>query len=144
MCCARCCASQPDALMSDFIFESVRLMHESEGVSLANFHLYFIYHLTHFLGISPDVGTYAAGRYFDMRGGVFTSTAPMHADALLPEQASMVRVLSRLHSRNLWMLKLSHAQRNAILDRMLEYYSMHHTPLTSLSSLAVLRQVMGN
>lgn len=131
--------SQPDALLSDFIFESVELLSLSQGKALANFHLYFVYHLGHFLGISPDTGTYGPGRFFDMREGVFTVTAPLHSDVLVPEEAHVLWTLSRLQPRTLGLMRLNREERNRALDLMLHYYSLHHGRLSTPASLSVLR-----
>lgn len=134
--------SQPDTCLTDFIFDAVGLLKEVTGTALANFHLYFLYHLSELLGIAPDTGTYARGRFFDMAEGVFTSSAPLHKGAVAPADAKILWVLSRLAPDNLSRLRLARATRNGILDHMLDYYGMHHTPLSSLSSLQILRAVL--
>lgn len=135
--------SQPDAILTDFLFESVALLRELSGTSLANFHLFFLYRLSEFLGIAPDTGTYARGRFFDMREGVFTAMPPMHGGVIDPLRARMVWLLSRMGPADLGHLKLGRTMRNEILDRMLDYYGMHHTSLSSLTSLEILRSVLG-
>lgn len=131
--------SGPDELMSDFIFSSAAELYALGGTALANFHLYFLSHLGRFLGIEPDMGTYAPGSYFDMREGRFCAAAPLHRSALAPEQARVVCLLMRLRPRSLRLLRLSRAERNAILDAILEYYTIHYAPMRSLPSLPILR-----
>lgn len=133
--------SGPDERMSDFIFASAAQLQSLGGTALANFHLYFLAHLGRFLGIEPDMGTYARGAYFDMREGRFCAAAPLHRAALAPEQARLVEVLMRLSPRTLRLLRLSRAERNAILDAILEYYTIHYAPMRSLASLPVLRSL---
>ncbi len=135
--------SQPDAGLTDFIFGNVALMKNLSGGALANFHLYFLYRLSEFLGIAPDTGTYARGRFFDMTEGVFTAAAPVSKGAVAPGPAKMVWVLSRLTPGDLGKLRLSRGARNEMLDRILDYYGMHHTSLSSMSSLQILRTVLG-
>lgn len=131
--------SGPDELMSDFIFDSASRLPSLGGTALANFHLYFLTHLGRFLGIEPDMGTYAPGAYFDMREGRFCASAPLHRASLTPEQARVVAVLMRLSPRSLRLLRLSRSDRNAILDSILDYYTLHYAPMRSLSSLPILR-----
>lgn len=135
--------SQPDANLTDFIFDAVEVMKMSSGIALANFHLYFLYKLSGFLGIAPDTGTYARGRFFDMAEGVFTPTAPINRSAVDPMRAKVLWVLSRIGPGTLGRLRVRRDVRNEILDRMLEYYGMHYNSLSSLSSLQILRSVMG-
>lgn len=133
--------SGPDELMSDFIFSSATHLQSLGGTALANFHLYFLAHLGRFLGIEPDMGTYSAGAYFDMREGRFSVAAPLHRAALPPEQARVVAVLMRLSPRTLQLLRLSRSERNAILDVILDYYSIHYASMRSLASLPILRSL---
>lgn len=134
--------SQPDELMSDFIFEAVSMLREADGTALANFPIFFLYKMGHFLGIAPDIGTYRSGRCFDMREGVFTQSMPMHHSVLLPDRAELVWLLSRLSTRTLGLLRLNRTQRNEILDGIINYYSLHLTSLQGIASLRVLRDVM--
>lgn len=133
--------SGPDERLSDFIFSSAALLHGLGGTALANFHLYFLAHLGRFLGIEPDMGTYAQGAYFDMREGRFTAAAPLHRAALAPEHARMAATLMRLSPRSLRLLRLSRADRNAILDAILDYYTLHYASMRSLPSLPILRSL---
>lgn len=134
--------SQPDAYITDFIFGAVELLKESTGTALANFHLYFLYRLSELLGIAPDTGTYARGCFFDMSEGVFTSSAPLSRAAVDPAHAKMLWLLSRVGPRDLGRLHASRILRNEVLDLLLEYYGIHHTSLSSLSSLQILRTVL--
>lgn len=135
--------SQPDASLTDFIFDAVGVLGEVSGTALANFHLYFLYRLSDFLGIAPDTGTYSRGRFFDMREGVFTAAPPLHAAVIDPMRAKMLWLLSRVGPGDLDKLHVSRTVRNEFLDRALDYYGMHYTSLSSLSSLQILRSVMG-
>ncbi len=135
--------SQPDVHLTDFIFDAVEAFGNVRDTALANFHLYFLYRLSGFLGIAPDSGTYARGRFFDMSEGVFTSSAPLGKGAVDPARAKLLWILSNLEAEDLGKLHLNRKVRNEILDRMLDYYGMHHTSLSSLSSLQILRSVLG-
>lgn len=99
-----------------------------------------MYRLTRFLGIEPDTGTYAPGRYFDMAEARFTPTPPLSAKALSPEAAKAVSIISRITDRSLGLLRLTAAQRNEIVDTMLAYYALHHAPL-NLTSLSIIRSL---
>ncbi len=133
--------SPPDPRLSDFLFPEIGAIGTLSPAALANFHLMVIYRLGHFLGIEPDLATYAPGRWFDMREARFTSAPPVHHQALDPERARGVVLLSRMNRRNLARVRLSRADRAALLDSVLEYYSIHHAPLSSLASLAIVREI---
>lgn len=133
--------SGPDPLLGKFIIESIEDLNEVSGLALANYHLMFLYRLGHFLGIEPDMATYKADHYFDIKEARFTATEPLHRQFLNPKQAGVVRCLSRLNKRNLHLLHINHDQRNQILDGILQYYTIHHSPISSLPSLKILRSL---
>lgn len=133
--------SPPDPLMSEFIFSSAQELGTLPPAAIANFHLYFLFHLGHFLGIEPDMGTFAQGAYFDMREGRFTPSLPLHTQTLDPRSANIAEILSRLRPRTLALLRLSRAERNDILDAILQYYSIHYAPVAALSSLPIVREI---
>lgn len=133
--------NQPDEHLSDFIFDSAIALYEADNAAIPNFHLYFIFRIGHFLGIAPDMGSYGRTKCFDMREGLFVTTPPVHRSYLLPNDARLVQLLSCLTPANLSHLHLSRDLRNQILDVMLDYYSLHHTPMSSLTSLKILRSL---
>lgn len=133
--------SGPDPNLTDFLFEQAALLKKAKGNALANLHLSFLYRLSIFLGIAPDMGTYAEGRYFDMREARYAVTPPLHAHALDPERGKALHILSRLRDQSLGLMRLNRAQRNEMLDRILEYYTLHYAPLSTLSSLAIVRDL---
>lgn len=132
--------SQEDAALYAFLVDSVgRFDSMSRGV--ANFHLAFLYRLGRYIGIEPDVSTYAPGRVFDMVDGTFRSAPPLHRRFLPPEDAATVALLSRMTWDNLAAFRFSRNQRNSILTAILEYYTLHYAALSGLNSLDVMRRL---
>lgn len=133
--------SGPDTALTDFLIETASALKKAKGNALANFHLSFLYRLSIFLGIEPDMGTYAEGRYFDMREARYVTAPPPHTHALDPERAKALRILSRLSGRSLGLMRLNRAQRNEMLDLALDYYSLHYARLNTLPSIGVVREL---
>ena len=132
--------SMPDEVMFDFI----DMMLENYGnkqKGLANFHLLFLIKLAHFAGIEPDISTYRSGTLFDLMDGVFRTSAPLHGRFLERDESSAVVQLMRMNLRNMAIFRLSSAQRNRILDGILEYYSLHFANVQSIKSIEVLRDL---
>ncbi|MCD8387299.1 MAG: recombination protein O N-terminal domain-containing protein [Bacteroidales bacterium] len=133
--------SVADPYLCMFLADSVKLMGECSRPALANFHLYFLYRLGHFLGIEPDVGTYHTGSYFDIKEARFTPTAPLHPLQLPPDEAAAVKLLSRIQPRSLALWRMSRSQRRRVLDGILQFYSVHCAQVSDLPSLALLREM---
>lgn len=108
---------------------------------VANFHLAFLLHLQHFLGIEPDWSTYTEGRVFDLADGIFRATPPLHGRYLVASEAAAAYALRRMTFRTAHIYKLSRTDRNQILDRVIQYYSTHFPGLGAVSSLDVLRSL---
>lgn len=135
--------SQPDRLLYDFVASSI-LRLEASSAGVANFHLCFLVRLQALLGIEPDFGGYRSGRMLDMAGGVLVDKAyaGLSSTDLLSEEDTLAAVaLSRMNWRNMHKFRLTRDQRNAILDVILKYYTLHDVPMMSLRSLATLRQL---
>lgn len=135
--------SQPDELLSQYLAEGITVLGAAEGVALANFHLAFMYHLGHFLGIEPDTGTYRAGRCFDLKEARFSDAMPMHRLCLLPDEARVVYVLGRIRWDMLGRMRFSRQQRHRVLEVIVQYYGLHHTMVGQMPSLAIARQIFG-
>ncbi len=132
----------PDPLLSAYIFDAVELLDKlTKPVGVANFPLVFLYKLGEFLGIEPDCGSWRPGYVFDLPGGVFRQTAPTNGRWIEPADAEFVRLLDRLSFAASERLGIPRTQRRNALDMILEYYTMHHAPLSGLKSLPVVREI---
>lgn len=130
---------QPDRLMTAFILDSIRLFDVLPRAASLNFHIYFLLRLSRFLGIEPDWGE--QGSVFDLRDGCFRASEPLHDQFLDQSSTSALRAFSRMNPRNLHRFVLSRTQRRAALHYILLYYTLHHRPVLSLPSLAVIEEM---
>lgn len=130
--------SMPDELLFDYC-DTMLEFYATSNRGIANFHLLFMIGMMHFAGIEPDLTTYRPGHLFDMVDGVFRDTAPLHGRYLERDEAQAAATLMRMTPRNLPHWKLTSAQRNHILDRLIEYYALHFATLQSMRSLDILR-----
>lgn len=136
--------SPPDKLLTDYICDSVAALDGLQNpTAIANFHLYFLFHLGRFIGIEPDESSWQPGSVFDTQEGIFRTTAPLHNRYLEGNAAYAVFLLSRMHPENLHTFRFTRNERNAILDNILAYYTLHHTPVSNLTSLEVARAILG-
>lgn len=132
--------SQPDALTFDFILEAMEAFATMKS-GQSNFHLAFLYKLTRFLGIEPDMGTWRRGRIFDFREGVFRDSAPLHGHFLTSTDSRIVAALAHMTWDNLGHFRMNRTTRNAILDAQLRYLSIHIAPVGDVPSLGVMRSL---
>ena len=128
-----------DALFS-YLCQSVTTL-ESLRRGVANFHICFLYGLGEYLGIQPDISTYQPGAWFDMDGGTFVRTPDTMRHMMHPDEASVIRLLSRMTYDNLHAFRFNREQRNQVLDTILAYYRLHNSTLGTLRSPDVLKQL---
>lgn len=129
----------PDDVLSDYLFSSFEIFKNLKGRAAANFHLLFLFGLSYFTGIAPDLDGYARGAVFDLRDGRFRTAEPLHHDIVEGDMARALPLLAALPLSKGGRLRLSREQRNDALDMILRYFSFHLVPLDSIKSLEILR-----
>ena len=122
----------------------------------ANFHLTFLMRLSRFLGFYPNLEVRGEGlevrgerlevremsetdMYFDLREGQFCAAVPLHRDFLGTDEARLIRQLMRMDFPTMHLFRLSHNDRNRIVEVLLHYYQLHIPQFPELKSLAVLQ-----
>ena len=133
-------AEQQNQALYDYIANSI-LWLDSCQESFANFHLVFMMRLTRFIGFFPNIDDYAEGDFFDLRAAAFAHSAPLHSDFLVPADAARIRTLMRMNYDSMHLFRMSHADRNRIVDVLLHYYRIHVPGFPELRSLDVLKQL---
>ncbi len=67
---------------------------------------------------------------------------PLHRRFLPPKESAVAMLLSRMTFANMHRFRFNRTERNAIIDAMLEYYSIHYVSMRSLKSLDILRSML--
>jgi len=106
----------------------------------ADFHVWFLAHLTEYLGILPDIsGTDKS--WLDMRNGLLVASEPPHPYFMNPEVSSLFTHILDLSIRELPQLKISRSIRTQLLSKILEFYYLHFGNLKSLKSSDILKEI---
>lgn len=105
-----------------------------------NFHLFFIFQLSRFLGFGPEEST-GDQSYFDLLNGYFTDAEPSHGFHLSHQALESWKKLFHIHTENLDSLKLSGAERYALLKNLIDFYNLHIDSLGELKSLPIVHQL---
>lgn len=134
---------QADSRLYDFV-ENILLWYDVSNGATANFHLMFMMRVTMFLGFYPDVESYKPNSYFDMRAGCFVQSIPLHKDFLKPSDASFIITLMRMSPANMHLFRMSHTERNNIVELLLNFYSLHIPSFRTLKSWGVLKEIFSS
>ena len=133
--------TERNELLFDFLRNSIETLEASEK-GLGNFHLAFMIGLTRFLGIYPNMEKCTSDSYFDLLNGEFVSTTPLHTHFLSKKQSVYLSSFQQIHYGNMHLFRLSHSERNSIIDTLLIYYRLHVWDFPVLRSLEVLREMV--
>ena len=131
---------QQNEQMFDYISDSL-MWFDSSPSPTANFHLVFMMRLSLFLGFYPNLDDFVPGCVFDLRSGSFSSVAPLYSDYLLPDEASQMSLMMRMNYSTMHLFKFTRAQRNRLLDVIVQYYRLHIPGFPDMKSLDVLRNI---
>lgn len=128
-----------NSAMYQFLISSIEFFDLHSNIS--NFHLAFLMKLTPYLGILPSSLNTSEQIYFDLRDGIFTNTEPFHQEYSDKNLSAILFQFFSLNYDDSLAIKLNRTQRNALLDQILKFYTIHHYKLDNLKSLSVLREL---
>lgn len=132
--------SENNELTYYYVKNSIETL-EAADKGLANFHLAFLFGLTRFIGIFPNVEWKGKHRYFDLIQGEFVQHLPMHTHYLNSRESDYLVLLRRMNYGNMHLFRLSRNDRNRILDCLLDYYRLHIYDFPTLKSVEILREL---
>ena len=131
-------SEQRNELLYEYLENSIVWL-DGQQSSYANFHLVFLLRLTRFLGFYPNLDDYKDGDYFDLRESVFMPMPPVHRDFLHPEEAQKVQLMMRMDFPTMHLFRMSHQERNRLLEVSLKYYRLHLPDFPEMKSIEVLQ-----
>lgn len=126
--------------MFDFI-KNALLMFDLMEKNLTNFHLYFLYRLTEYLGFFPDTAKKGFENWFDLKKGEIVPFEPSHPMFMNKEATRFFCTLTSLKFSEISAFKIPHTIRGYILDKLVEYYQLHFEHLGEIKALKVLQEV---
>lgn len=126
--------------MFDFIQNSLLFFDLAEN-GVANFHLWFLFRLTEYLGFLPGTQKTGFEGWFDMRKGAVVPFEPPHPFFFHKEATEKLISLSSLKLHELGQLKISREMRIYLTSKLTEYYQLHFDHLGEIKSLKVLHEI---
>ncbi len=133
-------SEQQNIALFSYVCDSMQWL-DTATAGYANFHLTFLMRMSRFLGFYPNLDDYVEGCVFDMRAATFSLQVPTHRDFLQPHEAQMIHLLMRMDFATMHLFRLSHHERNRIVDVLLHYYRLHIPQFPELKSLSVLQEL---
>ncbi|WP_430971613.1 DNA repair protein RecO [Sunxiuqinia rutila] len=132
---------EPNAELFDFLFHAIALL-DLKKDGIANFHLAFLFHLTSFLGVSPQAPSAAKTMFFDLETAAFIASEPLHNQFMNAETTANFKQLFQFDLGKIEQIRMTNRERSVLLNQLLIYYQMHLHLSGNLKSLAVLKEVL--
>jgi len=126
----------------NFLYHSIEVF-DTGLAGHYNFHLFFLFQLSRFLGFAPEEKT-GNPPYFDLLNGHFSDLEPSHGFCLKGLACENWKKLYALNIDNLTQLSLSGNERFTLLKNLLDYYSLHIDGMGELKSLNIVHQLFHN
>lgn len=124
----------------EFLLENLRWL-DATTRPVANLHLYFLVHLTGFLGF--QLHDESQGEvFFDLKEGVFGPVPPPHALFLEPQQAMPLLDLLHTPLEHCPEIELARAERKALLRGLLQFYQLHLPGFVDINTPDILEMVL--
>ena len=106
-----------------------------------NFHLFFLYRLTEYLGFLPNTTKVGFQGWFDMKKGSVAPFQPSHPHYANKDTTEYLIELAKVKIHELNDFKISRIVRENIISVLLDYYQLHFGNLGEIKSISVLREV---
>lgn len=107
----------------------------------SNFHLYFLFRLTEYLGFMPNTTKVGFQGWLDLRKGAIVPFEPSHPMFAHKEATEYIIQLSQLKINELGKLKITRSMRDYLLGVLLNYYQLHFDNLGKIKSMKVLKEI---
>jgi len=132
---------EPNIEVFDFIFHSLTLLDLTEA-GISNFHIWFLFKLTRFLGFSPSGDNAEISNFFDLQTASFVSHEPLHNQFTDKHVTGLFSRLFEVDSSSIESLNYTQNERRLVLEKLLEFYRIHLGNLGEFKSLEVLKEVL--
>lgn len=132
----------PEPAMYKLLADTALLLWTLPPKQLANLHILTLVRGIDITGIMPDTTTMPTQGLFNMDDGVWQPYAHEGQNHLLgPKESVLASQLTRMNRHNFHLFRFTRAERNATLDKLLQYYALHGMEKTNFTTLEIVRDL---
>ena len=133
----------PNEELFNFVFHAIKVL-DGNLPGLPNFHLFFLFQLSRFLGFGVSYSTDSSKTLFDLQNSEYINFEPGHPYFIREQTLQNWIRLSKLDASQLNLLCLKSRQRRELLNALVLYYELHILNFGSLKSLNVLQTLFNH
>jgi DNA repair protein RecO (recombination protein O) len=126
----------------DFLHQSMQWL-DLSNENFANFHLYFCFEYSRFLGFYPSLDRQENEQFFDLMEGGYRASAPGHGYYLAAPLSLKIKEICQSKPENIHLIQLNNQGRRELLQETITYFRLHISDFQGLKSLDVLKEVFG-
>ncbi|MBX3254412.1 MAG: DNA repair protein RecO [Chitinophagaceae bacterium] len=127
-----------------FIEDAYIELDKAEKKIVLNYPLFFLLHLTSFLGFNLQDNYSSEKQVLDLKEGNFVKEHPIHPYYIEPVKGSLVsQLLKVMHPNELQHITLNNTLRRQLTESLLLFYALHIQDFGTMKSLPVLQEVLG-
>lgn len=130
----------PDQQLYNFLYGTA-LGLDSAVTSVAGFHLVFAMQLAHHLGFGPHDNYTPANNIFDLQEACFRDHLPDHPYYLVEPLSRLWHELTGFSTSEALPQDFTYAVRQALLERLMDYFRLHVPAFGEMKSHRVLNEV---
>ena len=134
--------SEPLPDLFHFVEEFVRFL-DATTAPIANLPVYFLLHMTAYLGLQPETPDFGAPHFFDQTQGYFMPEVPEHLRYAGAETSALLVSLMATTLPNCHRVVATREVRAAAILALLDYLRGQLERFTGLTSHRVLSEVLG-
>lgn len=132
---------EPNQGLFDFIYDSLSFLDLSDH-GISNFHIWFLFKLTRFLGIYPSRDNSTISNFFDLQKAQFVGHEPLHNQFTDKHLTILFAQLFEVERTSLGKLEYTQNDRRILLEKLMDYYNIHFDNMGEIRSLGVLQEVL--
>jgi len=132
---------EPNPGLFNFIYNSLIFLDLTEH-GISNFHIWFLFRLTQFLGFYPSRDNALISNFFDLQKAQFVSHEPLHNQFTDKHLTRLLAALFDVDFASVEKLEYTQSERRQLLEKLLEYYRIHFDTMGQIKSLDILREVL--
>jgi DNA repair protein RecO (recombination protein O) len=125
----------------DFINNSLQIL-DLKTENCSNFHIYFMIHLTRYLGFFPQGEFGNDSSLFDLQEGKFVNYIPHHVMYLSSEKSKLLNQFLNCNYDSIHLLQLTKVERKQLLQSLILFYQLHINSFGEIKSIEVLEEVL--
>jgi DNA repair protein RecO (recombination protein O) len=134
--------NQPDPALFTFLFNAIQALDLQQQA--ANFPVFFLLHLSRYLGFLPKQNYSVQHNSFDWAAGEFKTYDPLHPGLIEPQISKLIAELLAADFNNFSEVHITNKQRSDMLNCLILFYQNHTDTLHEVKSHKVLAEVLGN